>query len=63
VDIEGEEVNLLGSVKKGSVERICVETHPHITGKAAITNMIKSLESNGFNHDVKMSSGDTIYFH
>jgi FkbM family methyltransferase len=60
VDIEGAELELLAGELLG-VERICVETHPGITGVARIVEMIDSLRAQGFRLDSEISQGQVLY--
>lgn len=51
MDIEGSEIDLLGSCPMPSVRAIGVETHPQIVGEAAIAAMDERLAQAGFRID------------
>jgi FkbM family methyltransferase len=51
MDIEGSEVDLLGTLELPGVRAIGVETHPQIVGTAAIARMQKRLDQIGFRID------------
>jgi FkbM family methyltransferase len=51
MDIEGSEIDLLGTTELPSVRAIGVETHPHIVGQKAIAAMIERLRNMGFHID------------
>jgi len=51
MDIEGSEVDLLGTIDLPSVRAIGVEVHPQIVGDAAVTEMTRRLEAQGFHLD------------
>lgn len=44
MDVEGAEVDLLGSSKLASVTQMIIETHPHIVGDNKISQLNKKLE-------------------
>lgn len=51
MDIEGSEIDLLGTCPMPSVRAIGVETHPHIVGEEAIAAMDERLADLGFRID------------
>lgn len=48
MDIEGAEVNLLCSSHLSGIRAVMLETHPHITGEAAVAGLRAHLVSLGF---------------
>lgn len=62
VDIEGGELELLNtSIDFSSVERMCIEFHPHIIGDAECGKIIDALVRQGFYVSVEWSTGPVLY--
>lgn len=59
-DIEGAEIELLSGDLLG-VERICVECHPQVVGLAALVEMVRALEAQGFAVSREISQGQVLY--
>lgn len=55
VDIEGGEIELFNDIDLKSVEKICIELHPGVTGLEAMNQLIKSFQMQGFQLREEMS--------
>ncbi len=60
VDIEGGEVELLSGPLPG-IRAVCVECHPAVVSRQAITGMLASLFEQGFALDLAHSQGQVLY--
>ena len=60
VDIEGGEVDLLTGELPG-IRAVCVECHPAVVSRQAITGMLASLFEQGFALDLAHSQGQVLY--
>jgi FkbM family methyltransferase len=61
VDIEGGEVDLLAQPLPPHVRAVCVETHPAVVGTAALSRMLGTMTSNGFQLDLTQSGCGVAY--
>jgi FkbM family methyltransferase len=62
-DIEGGELDLADErVDLSSVQRICVEVHPHITGDEGVSRLIEALLGKGFSLRLGQSRGCVLLF-
>lgn len=61
VDIEGGEIGLLAADVPAGVRAICLETHPDVTGDAAITGMLRRLFDQGFVLQVELNRGPVLF--
>ena len=48
MDVEGAEVDLLGSSKLNGIKQMIVEIHPHIVGEEKISRLNQKLQTSGF---------------
>ncbi len=55
VDIEGGEIELFKGIVLKSVEKICIELHPGVTGVEPMNQLIKSFQAQGFQLREEMS--------
>jgi FkbM family methyltransferase len=63
MDIEGSEVDLLGTIELPNVRAIGVETHPQIVGEDAISSMQKRLANMGFRIDPRFRADSTRHLY
>jgi hypothetical protein len=61
-DIEGAESFLFAEAKLGSVDRVYLELHDHITGLKGVAAVFSSLAKLGFTYDPRHSSGAIVLF-
>lgn len=62
-DIEGGELDLADErVDLSSVQKICVEVHPHITGDDGVSRLLAALLTKGFHLSLSRSSGCVLFF-
>ncbi|MEM8946725.1 MAG: FkbM family methyltransferase [Planctomycetota bacterium] len=63
MDIEGAEVDLADEqVDLGSLEKLCIEMHPHIVGDDKITALIANLIRQGFQLRMSECRDDVMFF-
>ena len=63
MDIEGAEVDLADeNLDLGSLEKLCIEMHPHIVGDEEISQLIANLIRQGFELRMSESQGDVLFF-
>lgn len=62
MDIEGGEIDIVNALEPGSICKIAMELHPHVTGQKAIDDMVIRLKSLGFTRRWMSSSGQHMYF-
>lgn len=60
LDIEGGEDDLLRQTNLTRIEKICVEIHPGVLGKAVASQLVGFLISNGF--DLDFNKFDQVFF-
>lgn len=56
VDIEGGEVELFRDINLDSVNKICIELHPNISGWNEMNEMLESFKEQGFSIEEKYST-------
>lgn len=63
VDIEGGEADLFPLANLSGVQKICVETHPHILGNGGVTRLMALLFERGFNLDLSLVRKNVFFFY
>lgn len=61
MDVEGAETALLAAELPASLQRICVEVHPRVTGNDEITRMLHGLFRQQFVLDIERSAAGVVY--
>lgn len=63
MDIEGGEIDLASeSLNLDSLQKLCIEMHPHILGDEAVTRIIGRLIAQGFSLNLRESKQDVLFF-
>lgn len=63
MDIEGAEVDLADErLNLHSLQKLCIEMHPHIVGDEAISRLIANLIRQGFQLRMSESQDDVLFF-
>ena len=63
MDIEGAEVDLAdASLDLSTLNKLCIEMHPHIVGDRAITRLVARLVEQGFTWQLRESKQDVLFF-
>lgn len=63
VDIEGGETELFPLADLSGVQKICVETHPHILGNTGVTRLLNLLFERGFCLDVSLIRKNVFFLY
>lgn len=63
VDIEGGEAALFPAADLSGVQKICLETHPHVLGNEGVTRLLALLFSRGFVLDLGINRKNVVYLY
>lgn len=63
VDIEGGEAELFPLADLSGVQKICVETHPHMLGNVGVTKLLALLFERGFNLDLSLIRKNVFFLY
>lgn len=63
VDIEGGEADLFALANLSGVQKICVETHPHVLGNDGISAMLGKLFAQGFCLDLGLIQKNVFFLY